>query len=273
MLISKPRMVHLFAYVVIGLGWTELMRVVAGRRRGASAWLCASIGALAAGLAFALAWRASTPEFKTMITILNAAFFIVGALLIVSLWRRRDPGVMIGAAPTPGLAAAAFAIFALPACFTPAVARWSIMLGHDLDPAKLFSAENDIRLAPDTIHYFQTTQPPRTRLLVEPNSPHMVGVYAPVYVMPLLGNVGADAQQLQLGAQGKHPVFAEGAPGLDSLREFLDNHAIQYILGSGKYVPSFLDLPKSRPGEFALKFLSKDRTNVLLEYHRPANSQ
>jgi len=38
-------------------------------------------------------------------------------------------------------------------------------------------------------------------------------------------------------------------------------------------VPSFLDLPKSRPGEFALKFLSKDRTNVLLEYHRPANSQ
>jgi len=277
MLISKPRMVHLFAYVVIGLGWTELMKIVVGQRLGVYAWLRASIGALAAGLAFALAWQASAPEFKTMITILNAAFFIVGALLIVSLWRRRDPGIAIRGRPTPALAAAAFSIFALPACFTPAVARWSIMLGHNLDPATLFSAENDIRLAPDTIHYFQTTQPPRTRLLVEPNSPHMVGVYAPVYVMPLLGNVGADAPQLQLGAQGKHPVFAEapqrGALGLDSLREFLDDHAIQYILGSGKYVSAFLDLSNSRPDEFALKFLSRDRTNVLLEYHRPANFQ
>jgi len=277
MLISKPRMVHLFAYVVIGLGWTELMRIVVSQRLGVYAWLRASIGALAAGLAFALAWQASAPEFKTMITILNAAFFIVGALLIVSLWRRRDPGIAIRGRPTPALAAAAFSIFALPACFTPAVARWSIMLGHELDPATLFSADNDIRLAPDTIHYFQTTQPPRTRLLVEPNSPHMVGVYAPVYVMPLLGNVGADAPQLQLGAQGKHPVFAEapqrGALGLDSLREFLDDHAIQYILGSGKYVSAFLDLSNSRPDEFALKFLSRDRTNVLLEYHRPANFQ
>jgi hypothetical protein len=277
-LISKPRLVHLFAYVVIGLGWSEFVRLSAGRSSSASAWMRACASAGLTGVLFAWAWRTGAPAFATLFTALNVTFFVAAVGLAVTL-RLRSASMSSsrsGLQPGAALAAVTFVVFALPVCFAPAADRWSAMLRHRLDPADLFSGANPIELAPDTIRYLQTEQPPRTRFLVEPGRPHMVALYSPLYVMPLLGNVHVDVAQLQETAAGKHPVFnaamRHGAPALDAVRSFLNVHAIQYVLGTKDYVEPFLALSAEHPGEFTPTFLSADRANVILQYRRRAGS-
>lgn len=203
-------------------------------------------------------------------------FFAVAALLVVTLWQRDGAFARPGRRPIPVLPALAFALFALPVSYVAASERWSIMAHHRLDPASLFGNSNPVRLSPDTIAYLQASQPARTRLLVEPNQPHMVHVYAPVYVMPLLGNIGADNLQLQHGAAGTHPVFntalRDGSPNAGQMMQFLDEHAIDYVLGTRAYVAPLRAMAARFPQRFAITFLSADQASVVVRYSRTQES-
>jgi hypothetical protein len=172
--------------------------------------------------------------------------------------------------PSPLIAALAFVAFATPVCGATLGRRWSVMLEQNVTPESLFAATNPIGLAPDTLDYFRSVHPARRRLLIEPNRPYMVGIYAPVYVMPLLGNVGADMEQLRLGRQGRHPVYNEamlnGTPELASVRGFLDENHIAHLLGTAAFAPAFLRLASQHPAEFVVRFVSREGSNVVVEY-------
>jgi len=233
---------------------------------------------LLAGGGFALAWRLSVPGFVTLFAVLNAAFFVVAGLLILSLRSRREgtiPRRLVQ--PSPLIAALTFVAFAAPASAATLGPRWSVMLNRNLRAESLFGPANPLGLAPDTIGYFQSAHPPRRRLLVEPGRPHMLGIYAPVYVMPLLGNVGADMEQLQLGRNGRHPVYNQamrsGAPELASVRAFLDEKRVAHLLGTEAFAPAFLELASRNPSDFAVRFVSRDRSNVVVEYLNAAGSR
>lgn len=228
-------------------------------------------GALLCGGLFALVWNHSAPDFARLFAVLNVVFFGVAALLILSL--RGWPGIRTCrrlTQPSPWIAAVTFLVFAGPVSAATLSHRWKVLLDRDLRPESLFGAGNPLGLAPDTLEYFRTGHPPRRRLLVEPNRPQMVGIYAPVYVMPLLGNVGADMEQLQLGREGRHPVYNQvmlgGTPDLGSVRAFLDEKRIAHLLGTGAFAPAFVKLASQDPSDFAVRFRSGDGSDVVLEY-------
>ena len=273
-LISKPRLVHLFAYAVIGLGWTVLVGVLAGSSSRVVAAVRALVGAAILGGLFAWAWTASVPEFPMMFRVLNLAFFVIAAVLLVSL--RTPLGALAGTVPIgragPLLAGVTFAVFAVGAARTSATERWTVMLAHHPDPAALFGEGNPVGLSPDTIEYFRSRHPARLRLLIEPNQPHMVGIYAPVYAMPLLGNIGADLPQLQAAQQDKDPVFNSatraGRPDMVALRGFLAKNRIAHILVAGDYVQPFAQLVVDYPAEFSVAFRSADGRNLVVALTR-----
>lgn len=275
-LISKPRLVHLFAYAVIGLGVSELVRLIAGRRAGISATARVLAASLTAGLVFWWVWSAGAPAFTGLFRTLNVVFFATAALLVISLSRRDGAVLCPGRGPGGMLPALAFGLFALPASYVAASERWSVMAHHQLAPTSLFGPANPVHLSPDTIAYLQAFHPARTRLLVEPNQPHMVHVYAPVHVMPLLGNIGADNPQLQQGAAGTHPVFnaalRNGSPDAGQMMQFLDEYGIDYVLGTRAYVAPLQAMAGRFPQRFATAFLSADQANVVVRYQRDEES-
>lgn len=277
-LISKPRLVHLFAYMVIGLGWAEFTRITAWAQGRARVLWPLGVSA-ATGVLFAAAWRVSVPDFTVMFWALNLMFFAAIAGLTLSLRFARPGAYWFRAKPEAGplMVALTFTVFVAPASYQHAIDRWSVMLGHRLEAAGLFGTANPVELAPDTLQYFQAQHPPRQRLLVEPNQPHMVGVYAPIYVMPLLGNVGADAAQLQQGRAGTHPVFspaatADGAP-IDGVRQFLESNRIAHVLGTGVYAGALRAWTIRYPDMFAIRFQSEDRSNVVVAFQSPEGRQ
>lgn len=270
-LISKPRLIHLFAYAAIGLGWSELLRGAAGRFDGTAATARTFGAALISGALFALAWRTSTPSFTTMFLVLNVLFFAIAAALLWSLrvqrWRQwsgewRPPAVMAGLT---------FAMFALPASAASAMTRWPAMLEHRLDAATLFGPGNPVELAPDTIAYLQTKLPPHQRVLVEPNRPYMIGVYTPAYVTPLLGNIGADMAELGAGLNGTHPVFAKSKASdpaaLEAARLHLRSQRIEHLLGTGDYADVFRSWVDRDPVTFSIEFESANHSNVMVAVH------
>lgn len=267
-LISKPRLIHLFAYTVIGLGFTEMMRRAAGRVPGVVAVIRALTVSLVAGLVFAFAWRSSAPEFTLMFRVLSLAFFAILIALVVSLRLRHRQYAAGPARLPPVYAGLAFAVFALPACIGSAALRWEAMLERRLDAATLYTEQNPVELAPETIRYLQTQHPARQRLQVEPNRPYMVGVYAPVYVIPLLGNIGADNLELQAGRGDTHPVFnkaiAAGGGSIADAYAYLVSRNVTGLLGTGDFARAFAEWPAKDPQRFTLKFQSGDGRNVIL---------
>jgi len=271
MLISKPRLVHLFAYVVIGLGWSGLMAMAGTTARGRFSPARALGASLMGGVLFALVWKQSVPGFSKLFATLNVGFLAVFGLLILSL-RGRLPGLTRRPflQPSPLIAGLTFIAFALPAGAATLGQRWKVMVERNVRPESLFGARNPLDLAPETLEYFQTAHPPRCRLLIEPGRPHLIGIYAPVYVLPLLGNVGADGAQLQLGREGRHPVYDKamlsGTSDLSSVRAFLDEKRVAHMLGAGAFAPAFLALASRSPSEFVVRYVSHDGSNVVLEY-------
>ena len=142
------------------------------------------------------------------------------------------------------------------------------MLEHRLDARVLYAEGNPVELAPDTLRYLQTSPAARQRIQVEPNKPYMVGVYAPVYVIPLLGNVGVDAPELQAGRDGMHPVFNEaiaaGSGSLDGARQYLLQHGVTTLLGTGRFAQAFAKWPDRDATHFSTVFRSADGANVIL---------
>jgi hypothetical protein len=275
-LISKPRLVHLFAYMIIGLGWSEFVRLGAGRSSGAIAILRVAALSLAAGLGFSALWQPDVPSFGPMFAKLNIAFFVVLAILIVAMRARLALNMGRPLPPVRAWAAGlAFVVFALPAAAGDARARWSAMLAHRLDAMSLFTAGNPVALAPDTLRYFQTEHPARTRLLVEPNQPHMVGVYAPAYVIPLLGNIGADLPQLQAAQADKDPVFnvatRGGAAPSAAAFDYLDSRRIAHILGTGPYAATFERWAADAGDRFSVVFRSETGSEIVVRYHTMMN--
>jgi hypothetical protein len=272
-LISKPRLVHLFAYMIIGLGWSEFVRLAAGRASGVIAAARIAAFALAAGIGFSILWQPDVPSFAPVFARLNIAFFVILAVLVLVM--RGRPSFNLGRhlPQARGWAAGlAFVAFAMPAAAADARARWTAMLAHRLDATSLFAPGNPVALAPDTLRYLQASHPPRTRVLVEPNQPHMVGIYAPVYVLPLLGNIGADMGELQEGQQGSHAVFGVAArrPGapLEPVKQYLAAKQIAYVVGSGEFAAVFRDWVVRDPAAFAVAFESSDRQNVVMAFTR-----
>lgn len=267
-LISKPRLIHLFAYAVIGLGFTEIVRRAAGTARGMTAAIRIVASSVGAGAVFALAWRASAPEFTVMFKALSATFFLILVALIVSLRRPQRAWAPGAVRVAPAFAGLAFAVFAAPVCFGTAATRWGAMFDRRLEATALYSDQNPVELAPDTLRYLQTQHPPRQRLQVEPNRPYMVGVYAPVYVIPLLGNIGADMLELQAGRGDTHPVFnkaiAAGTGSIAEARAYLLSHNVSSLLGTGNYAHAFAEWPANDPQHFTLQFQSADGQNVIL---------
>ena len=267
-MISKPRLIHLFAYTVIGLGFTEVVRRATGRAAGVVAVIRALAISAVAGAVFAVAWRSSAPEFTLMFRVLSVVFFAILTALVVSL-RLRQRAIAAGPGRVaPVYAGLAFAVFALPACIGTATTRWDAMLERRLDATTLFTGQNPVELAPDTLRYLQTQLPTRQRLQVEPNRPYMVGVYAPVYVIPLLGNIGADNLELQAGRGDTHPVFnkaiAAGTGSITDAHAYLVSRNITSVLGTGAFARAFAEWPAKDPQHFTLQFQSGDGENVIL---------
>ena len=267
-LISKPRLIHLFAYTVIGLGWIEFVRSCA-RRPGLGGVLRASAAAVLAGFVFARAWQASVPSFAPMFAALNVLFFVALAALIVGVrWQgrtMRGPRLVM----SPAVVGLTFALFALPASASSARTRWSAMLEHRVDAASFFDSRNPLGLQPDTIAYLRLQQPARTRMLVQPNAPHMLGVYAPVFVLPLLGNIGADMGELQMGLQGTHPVFGKAAQlpdaPLDGVKQYLDLKRIEYILATTPSADTLRTWP-ARDSAFQVVYQSADGRELVIHF-------
>lgn len=183
---TKVRFLPVFGFVVLALAIVGLVHagraIVPRRWRSTTAHAVGLCLAAAAGAGIAVAW----PRIVTSAPALSAvsAYALLAAVgLCVRAYRPIARSAR--PAPSPGVLFIATLLLVAPAARVEAVAFWSAVLNKYEQPARAFEQGNAAGLSPAIIQALRRQVPARSRVTVDPDSSHMIGMYAPVYGVPI----------------------------------------------------------------------------------------
>ena len=131
-------------------------------------------------------------------------------------------------------------------------------------------------LSPKTISFLRQGIPSRTRLLVDPLGNHLVGIYAPLYVLPYpRGYILADLGEQQNAREGRHPVFKPDAafPERREAESFLRLRLVDFVLATGAYCAALSRLAEENPDLLQVIFRDARAQNMVLRVLPPASAK
>lgn len=285
MLVTSMRLIYLFAYVVIGIGCVALVRLIHGLLQNfASGFASAFVLflSLALGYAFAYVWNSGAPRFSRLRAVLEVLVPLSALISAIALnprvkgvleaLHRRIPPLQ---ARHSWLVPASAALLMLPAARPQATAFLGDLWTKRSSPEALFTALNPTGLSPKTISFLRKGIPPRTRVLVDPLGEHLVGIYAPLYVLPYpRGYILADLGQQQIAREGRHPVFKQNAalPERSEAESFLRRHNVDFVLAAGAFSLSLGRLAEENPDLLQVVFRDAPAKNIILRVLAPAST-
>lgn len=292
--LAKVRFLPIFAYALIAVGWVAYVRLVLAfieRRhsgREARLALAMAIVFLAQGLLFAGLWRIEAPAFRFLPYGLEAVALASWAAVFLVLrqpamadrigltgWRRRFASARM---PSTKMAVACLVLFVLPVTAKDAYSFMTYLASHQVDAASLFDGNGPTGLGKATIGFLRKDILPRSRILVDPLSSHMVGAYAPHYVVPIVkGQFAADGHHISAAREDRHPMFNSRlqAGGADAARidDYLADLRADYVLAPAKYRAGIEALRQALPGRLKIIFEDAATHDVILAVTRPSDGK
>lgn len=291
--LAKVRFLPIFAYALIAVGWVGYVRLVGDfidRRyswQGTRAALAMAIVFFVQGLAFAGLWRINVPAFKFLPYGLDVVAMAswVGMFLILrqpalagriglTKWRK---AVASAKMPSIGVAVACLALFVLPVTAKDAYSFVTYLASHRVEVTALFDGGEPTGLGKKTIQFLRNGALPRSRILLDPLSNHMVGAYAPLYAIPIVkGQFASDGHHISEAREDRHPLFNSrlqgGRPDAARIGAFLTELDVDYILAPAKYRAGVDALRDALPGRFKIVFEDAATHDVILAVTRPTPS-
>jgi hypothetical protein len=154
------------------------------------------------------------------------------------------------------------------------IAFGRVLLTGSRNIVALFGQDNPTQLGSSTIDFLRREVPPRSRLAVDPLGSAMIGIFAPIYGVPIVqAQVTFDGPQIDAARQDRHPLFNSRArAGLfnhDLMVEYLDRFGIDYILWSASYRDALARLVQTWPSEFRIVFTDSTTGDSIVRYCRP----
>ena len=298
---TKVRFLPIIAYPVIAVGWTAgliVLRVLLGMWfpawnkwlsiRSGAAGLTIAIFSAALGMIFSLVWRIEKPDFTALLHVLPLLVglcAILTWLLLRTPWLAQRIGLLrlraqfaTQSAPSPIYAGCCFAIFLVFAMGEEVTAFGRVLLTRDQDVVALINTENPAHHGRLTIEFLRHNVPPRSRILVDPLDPRQIGIFAPVFAVPISipPGIGFDEPFYDVAKQDRDPLFNSsaraGSVDADRLVVRLDELGINYILAAAPYGAALERLAHERPGQFSIEFKDPATGALILRYHRPART-
>lgn len=291
--LTKVRFLPIFAYALIAVGWMEYVRLVGAffeRRypgQGVPTALALAAAFLAQGLVFAALWRIEAPAFRVLPygleTVAMASWggmFLVLRLPAMADWiglTKWRKAVASAKTPAVGMAVACLALFVLPVTAKDAYSFATYLASHRVEVTALFDGGGPTGLGRQTIEFLRKGVPPRSRILLDPLSNHMVGAYAPLYAIPIVkGQFAADGHYISAAQEDRHPLFnsrlQSGRPDVDRANAFLADTNTTYILAPAKYRTGVEALRDALPGRLKIVFEDTATHDVILAVTLPAPS-
>jgi len=246
-LTSKSRFLFPWMVILLGAVWMELIDRCARAVRPAA--LLA--GAIAAGCAFQqiFAWS-QTHKISAGIIFSVLGFALCLASLARGLIQKAFARTRLLrlTSPTAFLPLAAFVLFLAPFSSREAAAFWKTGLRWKRDIPAATATGDAMNLSKEMTRFLQTQVEPRTYWLVrnsgsaEAIEMPMLEVLAPIYQMPLRGNVIVDMGVVRSkdpqAIPFYNPVLRAGAVD-EAMIRFLRQHKVNYVFLQGAYAEKF----------------------------------
>jgi len=286
-LISTPRFVYLFMYVILGVGWFNLIAVMGRslRRFYPDMSSLKEISVLflfcfALGMAFWFTWNHEAPKFTWFKPLLNivvaaCAFGIISILNPMVPFHDRLAGFRSKTAAATSVnlmtGVLTFIVFLAPACHLSFQRFLHNMITNRINVCSLFKSDNPTGVSEEMISFLRGDVPPRSRILIDSQANRMLGIYAPLYLLPIPGgNVHADAAIQKDLREDRHPIFnrksLNGIIDADEVYEYATRHHADYIMAGTDYSRSMKYLVHGDGKErFRIAFKSSNGKEMLVK--------
>ncbi|MBI5635108.1 MAG: hypothetical protein HZA15_16690 [Nitrospirae bacterium] len=276
-LFTTPRMLYLFAYIVIAAGFYSFAGPVVQSGRVSAGRLSAlAAGSLICGYAVRVWWDQGMP-------LLEYASLVLTILFVVSLvvMRRRPADVSAKRSPAGrgAVAVCCLGLFLVPALHTEyRETILKIAMRERAAPA-WFGAENPFGMSQELVRFIQDL-PSKQTFLVDPLGRSVISVYAPHYtVLPPVEAGKTLINELDAYAaayQGRHVLFTMGDGTLQSaasslpdpyaLKAWLDQKKVHYILVEKKYYAQLLPFFQGLEQDYGIVFHNQGSGEFVVRY-------
>jgi len=198
---------------------------------------------------------------------------VVAATTVVLVWTfsAEKPEKVHGYVKLPEwVFIASIVVFLLPVSGGQMVRFLRYAVRQHREPVKLFSDENPVGISAETIAFLRTKTEPRKLWWVPCRGPEtvMLGIYSPIYQIPLFGNILGDNAIINDCEANKDPLFSnspvvteEQAKGVMS---FIAKEKPDYILGRRRHLGRFESLLERFPDRFSVAFSPASGNEMVL---------
>lgn len=286
--VTVPRFIFLFTYVVIGVGWYELVKIINGTLsklfpgRDLSLCVVGIYGLI--GFAFAILWRAeATKGFAITLKTLDY-IFALSALAVLTIFNPKFPFYFKVSEMRSRIAkfdyvdtktgAFYFIVFLMPISSYQFVTFINDNAFYRENVEAFFSdsdRDTGTGVSAEMIKYLREKVPPHSTITVDPPWNHQLGIYTSLRVFPVpQGNIAADQKYITLARLGKNPIFNPQAVEKGLINEgdvysFIAMHKIDYIYAVNMYVRALTNLTEQYPDKYQIVFLSSNGADILVK--------
>jgi len=273
MLVTKVRVLPIFGFAVIVMGWLRLMDVLNRKSNAygrAIYWHSAGMGILL-GLVFMGFWKLEAPNFILVRNVFPILLIFGSLLLAGSFWAapiKKVFPLLRRVVVAPGSSGEVEELTRNGTASLIALMLFSVVVGHQeiiqsgkkflfisTDVEYLAREGNELKLPVSTLDYIRENLPFRSRIQVPPNSTYMLSIFAPVQLVPIpRGNIIADIVENYQEANGAHPVFnsetKRGLGNMPALLEHFRSKKIEFLFIGKAFFKGFKALTSKYPEFF-----------------------
>lgn len=273
MLITKVRVLPMFAIIIIVLGWARLVGAL-NHYTKSSGWRVyaqSMILGVGAGAAFVSFWRWDIPDFNVTRIVFPGVLIFAIALLIVSIWEQRVKQALVSLRgfpfPPHGLKTEngtmrhdlavllSIGVFASITGHEEGARLGQALLFANTNTTALSRDNNDLNLPVEVLDFIREDVPLRARIYVRPLSIYMLSAFAPIQIIPIpRGQIHADEDEITQEYNGVHPVFnrktQQGRGDVGVIISHLREKRAEFMLIGKEYYAGFKTMVTKYPNIF-----------------------
>lgn len=264
---STPRMVYIFPYIIIGAAISLVFQLFSKKNTCYMNLFVPIALMFGIGLLVRLWWDSGIPFIR--VVSIGLSFVVLASFVLLLLPRvisLNFPKTQPFLGPVLGMVL--FFVPILQKDYAEIIPR---IVTEGRVPVKWFSDKNPFGFSKELICFIRML-PPKQNFLVDPLGKALVPVYAPHYIAVVprksVRTVISARKTYREVRKGRHPLFNLKNDSIDhkAIKDWLSNHAVDYILIEKKYYPKLLPYFRKFKKDFAITFNNQKKSELVVHY-------